>query len=133
MTIVQECFLWTGVTFATFHREGWTCLRKHREKRRDSGCDRDLAQALRTRAGIASGPVAFEKSSCCKWRSTVSGRKCTADKGARHLGSRAGSSSKARSWSPRLHFDAKKLPKTLCLFTAGDTLAACWVLDSWNR
>ena len=69
-----------------------------REKRRDSGCDRDLAQALRTRAGIASGPVAFEQSSCCKWRSTVSGRKCTADKGARHLGSRAGSSSKARSY-----------------------------------
>ena len=34
--------------------------------------------------------------------------------------------SKAALW-------CKKPPKTLCLFTAGDTLAACRVLDSWNR
>ena len=132
MTIVRDCFLWTGVTFATFHREGWTCLRKHREKRRDSGCDRDLAQGLRTRAGIASGPVAFEQSSCCKWRSTVSGRKCTADKEARHLGSSSGSSSKARSWSPRLHFDAKNFPQhsAFSLLVTHSPPAGSWIVGT---
>ena len=74
---VRDCRLWIGTTFAVFHSEGWTPRWKHNANRRESGRQSALAQCFRTRAGMPSGPVAFEGSSCLRCRSIVAGRNRT--------------------------------------------------------